>query len=231
LKVIDGGRTVFTTEVVVGAPYHRTPVFSGEIRYLVFNPYWNVPRSIVTEEFLPELRQNPYYLQDEDYELLSGWSQDARKIDPLTVNWDEMDPETFRWRIRQKPGPKNALGDIKFMFPNKHDIYLHGTPKMELFDHNARAFSHGCIRVKDPVSLAQILLRDKAGWGRERITTETEGDTPSEVLLPAPVPVHLYYLTAWANEDGSVHFREDIYQRDQLLARALFGPRNLASQG
>lgn len=227
LKVVDRGRTIFRTEVVVGAPYHRTPVFSDQIRYLVFNPYWNVPHSIVKEEFLPELRRNPYYLQEEDYELLSGWSQDARTVDPLTVNWDEIDAEKFPYRVRQKPGPKNALGNIKFMFPNKHEIYLHGTPKQELFDHNARAFSHGCIRVKDPISLAQILMRGKDGWDRERIEQETRSNTPREVRLDGPVAVHLYYLTSWADADGSVHFRPDIYQRDGLLARALFGSRNL----
>jgi len=227
LKVIDRERTIFTTEVVVGAPFHRTPVFSDQIRYLVFNPYWNVPQSIAREEFLPELRENPYYLEKEGYELLSGWSQDARTVDPLTVNWDTVSSESFPYRLRQKPGPQNSLGNIKFMFPNKHDIYLHGTPKQELFDHNARAFSHGCIRVKDPISLAQILLRGKDGWDREKIKLETSRDRPRVVTLDGPVPVHLYYLTAWAGKDGTVHFRPDIYQRDQLLARALFGSLNL----
>ncbi|MFW6027273.1 MAG: L,D-transpeptidase family protein [bacterium] len=227
LRVIDRGRTIFRTEVVVGAPFHRTPVFSDQIRYLVFNPYWNVPESIVKEEFIPELRQNPYYLEDEDYELLADWSENARTIDPLSVNWNEVDPEKFPYRIRQKPGPKNSLGNIKFMFPNKHDIYLHATPKQELFDHNARAFSHGCIRVRDPISLAQILLRGKDAWTRDRILQETQGNTPRRVSLDSAVPVHLYYLTAWTDQDGALHFREDIYQRDQLLARALFGARNL----
>lgn len=227
LKVVDRGRTIFTTEVVVGAPFHRTPVFSDQIRYLVFNPYWNVPQSIAKNEFLPHLKEDPTYLNREGYELLSDWSRNARTIDPTTVNWNEVTPEGFGYRLRQKPGPQNALGNIKFMFPNKHDIYLHGTPKQELFDHNARAFSHGCIRVKDPVSLAQILLRGKDGWDRERIEWETFGNTPQIVSLDGPVPVHLYYLTAWADKDGTVHFRKDIYDRDRLLARALFGYRNM----
>ncbi|MFP3944783.1 MAG: murein L,D-transpeptidase [Alphaproteobacteria bacterium] len=230
LRVVNRGRTIFRTEVVVGAPYHRTPVFSDRIQYLVFNPYWNVPQSIAREEFLPELRENPYYLEEEGYELLSGWSRDARTIDPLNVDWHQIDPEKFPFRLRQKPGPKNSLGNIKFMLPNKHDIYLHDTPKQELFSHNARAFSHGCIRVKDSIALAQILLRGKDGWDRERIRQEIRGNTPHEVRLDGAVPVHLYYLTTWADPDGTVHFREDIYQRDHLLARALFGPRNLLTQ-
>lgn len=227
LRVIDQGRTIFRTEVVVGAPFHRTPEFSDQIRYLVFNPYWNVPHNIAKNEFLPELRKNPNYLSEEDYELLSGWSREARVINPLTVDWHKVQPESFNYRLRQKPGPNNALGSIKFMFPNKHDIYLHGTPKQELFDHTERAFSHGCIRVKDPVGLALILLGGKDGWTRERIEAETTGNTPRDVALAAPVPVHLHYLTAWATRDGTVNFRPDIYERDRLLARALFGTRNM----
>jgi len=216
--------TLFTTEVVVGTPYHQTPVFSRPMTYIVLNPYWNVPPSIAVEEILPRLRSDSGYLVREGFELLSGWEADARILDPATIDWNTVSVRNFRYRFRQKPGPDNALGRLKFVLPNRYHVYLHDTPARELFRRARRAFSHGCVRLRDPRGLAVLLLAP-AGWDRAGLERAIESGERRVVRLPRPLPVHITYFTAWVEKDGTAHFRDDIYGRDGELAALFFGGR------
>jgi murein L,D-transpeptidase YcbB/YkuD len=225
LKVVDGPKTVFDTRVVVGAPYHRTPAFSGAMTYLEINPYWHVPPSIARNELLPRIQADPGYLAAGNFDLLSGWSDGAALLDPYSIDWSRVSPEDFAFKIRQQPGPGNALGRIKFMFPNRFNVYLHDTPARALFDKNERSFSHGCIRVEHPERLGALMLEHEPGWSLKAIEAAIASGERQIVRLSAPVPVHIAYLTAWVNKDGSVHFRRDVYGRDRLLEAALLGPR------
>jgi murein L,D-transpeptidase YcbB/YkuD len=224
LKVVEEPRTVFDTRVVVGAPYHRTPVFSGDMTYLELNPYWNVPPSIARNELLPKIKADPGYLAANDFQLLSDWSDSATVLDPHAIDWSAVRPDTFAYKVRQGPGPGNALGHIKFMFPNRFNIYLHDTPARGLFAQEVRDFSHGCIRVQDPETLAAFVLDRQPDWSEGQINAAIAGGQRQIVTLNQPLPVHIAYLTAWVNKDGSVNFRRDVYGRDAILAAALFGP-------
>ncbi|HSH69713.1 MAG TPA: L,D-transpeptidase family protein, partial [Deferrisomatales bacterium] len=187
------------------------------------NPYWNVPASIAAEELLPKLQRDPDYLSTHHYELLSGWEASSQRLDPRGVDWRRVRADALPGRIRQLPGPWNALGRIKFMFPNRFNVYLHDTPDRHLFQRNQRALSHGCIRVERPLDLAGFALEQTPGWDRERVEAAIAGGERRVVPLARPLPVHLLYLTAWVDESGATQFREDIYQRDDVLWRALQG--------
>lgn len=224
LKVVDGPKTVFDTRVVVGAPYHRTPVFSGEMTYLEINPYWNVPPSIARNELLPKIKQDPGYLVANNFELLSDWSDSARVLDPHAIDWSAVTPERFTYKVRQGPGSGNALGHLKFMFPNRFNVYLHDTPARGLFARDVRDFSHGCIRVQNPEEFGVFVLAKQPGWSLEAIKAAVATGQRQIVSLEQPLPVHIAYLTAWVNKDGSVNFRRDVYGRDAILAAHLLGP-------
>ena len=211
--------------MVVGAPYHRTPVFSGEMTYIEINPYWNVPPSIARKELLPKIKADPGYLAANDFELLSDWSDSARVLDPHSIDWSAVTPERFTYKLRQGPGAGNALGHIKFMFPNQFNIYLHDTPARGLFARDVRDFSHGCIRVQDPEAFGSFVLDRQPGWSLDAINAAIATGKRQIVTLDAPLPVHIAYLTAWVNKDGTVHFRRDVYGRDAILAAALLGPQ------
>ncbi len=226
LKVVDGEQTIHDTRVVVGLPYHRTPVFSHEITYLVLNPYWHVPPSIARNELLPKIQEDPGYLVANNYTLLSDWSAGATEIDPLTVDWQSVSPDAFHYKIRQEPGDGNALGRVKFMLPNRFNVYLHDTAAKSLFTRDQRSFSHGCIRVMNPTELAALVLAGNLDWDLERINQTIDSGVRTVVSLAEPLPVHISYQTAWVNKDGSVHFRSDIYDRDVVLAEALMGTRS-----
>ena len=223
-KLVDGLDTVFHTKVVVGAPYHRTPVFSDVMTYLEINPVWNVPESIARKELLPKIQEDPNYLAERNYTLLMSWDQNAPEVNPLSIDWNEITAGSFPFRIRQEAGENNALGRIKFMFPNQFNIYLHDTPARSLFSRTERAFSHGCIRVAKPLELAAAVLEGQGDWNLERVAEAVESGVTQRVNLERPLPVQLTYITAWVNKDGTVHFRRDVYGRDRTLARALFGP-------
>src|SRR5690606_6064055 len=153
------------------------------------------------------------------------WSAAATEVDPLTVDWQQVGGGSFPYKIRQDSGDGNALGRVKFMFPNRFNIYLHDTPAKALFSRSERAFSHGCIRVQDPPLLAEMVLATTPGWDRARIDAVIASGERTVVTLAEPLPVHITYLTSWVNKDGSVHFRNDVYERDADLARALLGAR------
>jgi len=219
--VVEKDKPVLTMRVIVGKSYRRTPVFSDKITYLVLSPYWHIPHSIATKDILPLIHKDPDYLAKQNIKVFLGWGADSREIDPQGIDWARVSANSFPYRLRQEPGPNNALGQIKFMFPNKFNVYLHDTAARELFTQSARSFSSGCIRIENPIDLAEYLLRDKPGWIREKIITLIEKRVEQTVSLSKPIPVHLLYWTAWSDENGSVHFRKDIYDRDSSLDKAL----------
>jgi len=221
LDVVEEGQTVLSMRVVTGRPYRQTPVFSDEISYLVFRPFWHVPHTLAVEDKLPLIKQDPSYLERQQIKVFRSWDSDAAPVDPATIDWSTITAKNFPFRLRQDAGPLNALGRVKFMFPNPYSVYLHDTPTRGLFQQAERSFSSGCIRVERPGELAAYLLNDQAGWTAERVREEMYGDGGERaVVLKRRVPVHLQYWTAWV-EDGAVHFRNDIYGRDAQLLRAL----------
>ena len=206
--------------VVVGKAYrHQTPVFASDIKSVIFRPYWNVPLSIVRSEVLPHMEKDPAYLMKNSYEVV-----DASGTVVISATVTEVMKRQLRrgkLGIRQTPGPDNALGLLKFDFPNQHDVYMHGTPAMELLSRSRRDFSHGCIRVEDPVALAAWLLQDQPEWTADHIRSATLADTTLRVDLERPVPVFIVYGTAVTMENGEVHFFRDIYGQDAALEQAL----------
>jgi murein L,D-transpeptidase YcbB/YkuD len=207
--------------VIVGrARKTQTPVLLAEMREVIFRPYWNVPQSIVRNEILPKLARDPEYLEREDMEILSGPGEDGGAIEPTSENLARLKRGALR--LRQRPGPRNALGLVKFVFPNETDVYLHATPAAQLFNESRRDFSHGCVRVEDAVALAEWALKDDAQWTRDRILSAMTGTQTFSVRLARPIQVLLFYTTAVVMpEDGTIHFAEDIYGHDARLDKAL----------
>ncbi len=225
LEVVFDGEPVYESRVVIGTNVDRTPVFSDVMTYMVINPYWNIPPSIARDEMLPQLRKDPYALARRGIRVFSSWGSGASEIDPGMIDWNMVSRAGFPFKLRQDPGNGNALGRVKFMFPNQFNIYLHDTPSKSLFNRTVRAFSHGCIRVEEPFRLAKLLLRDDPRWSEERFDRELASRQRRVISLPTPINVHLTYLTAWVDADGIVHFRDDIYGRDKRLTAALDASR------
>ena len=221
LDVVEHGRSVLAMRVVVGKPARRTPFFSADMTYLVLNPHWHVPPTIAIEDKLPLIRRDPGYVSRQHFKLFRHGEGGVTRVDPMSVDWSSVSARNFPYQLRQDPGPRNALGRVKFMLPNPYHVYLHDTPARELFAKTERAFSSGCIRLENPMELAEYLLRDDPQWSRQKIVTSSKREAEQVVHLPARIPVHLLYWTAWANEDGVVHFRKDIYDRDKVLDKAL----------
>lgn len=221
LEVVENNQLIINIRAVIGRPYRRTPVFSDKVTYLVFNPYWYVPPSIATKDMLPLIQKEPDYFDKQGIKLFIGWGAEAKEFDSKNIDWTKVTPKNFPYRLRQDPGPKNALGQVKFMFPNKFNVYLHDTPSRELFQRAARGFSSGCIRIEKPIELAEYLLKGDPKWTRENILGAIEKGIEQTVSLPKLIPIHLLYWTAWVDDDGQMHFREDIYGRNALLDQAL----------
>ncbi len=215
------GMPLFGMDVIVGrALSTQTPVFVAEMDEVIFRPYWNVPRSILRHEVLPRIEREPGYLGAEDMEVVRGDGDNAAHVDLTTDALAGLKRGVLR--VRQRPGPKNALGLVKFVFPNREDVYMHGTPAQALFGRSRRDFSHGCVRVEDPVALAEWALRDRPEWTRDRIVAATIGSQTIHVTLPRPIQVILFYTTAGVMpEDGTIRFADDIYRHDAKLDRAL----------
>jgi murein L,D-transpeptidase YcbB/YkuD len=210
----------FSMKVVVGRSYkHQTPVFATEMKSLIFRPYWNVPLDIQRRELLPELGKDPNYLPKHDYEVVDA---KAVGVTDGAVS-EEVRKQLYSGKlaIRQRPGSDNSLGLLKFDMPNVYDVYMHGTPTTHLFSLSRRDFSHGCIRLEDPVALAAWVLRDKPEWNTERILAAMNGDTTFRVSLTGPIPVLILYGTAIVTKAGEVDFRDDIYRHDEELERVL----------
>jgi len=213
-------RTVFTMNVVVGKAYgHQTPVFANAIRSVIFRPYWNVPQSILEAELIPQLEKNPSFFSENSYEIVD---KDDRVVSEGPVS-EEVEAQLLAGKlsVRQTPGPQNALGLVKFEFPNRYDVYMHGTPAQALFSRSRRDFSHGCIRVEDPVKLANWVLQDMPEWTGESIRSAMNGEETMEVKLAEPIPVLIFYSTSVVLEGEEPHFFDDIYGLDADLERAL----------
>jgi murein L,D-transpeptidase YcbB/YkuD len=213
LQIIDHQKITWRTKVIVGKPETQTNIFNDVMETVVINPYWNVPKSIVQHEMLPHLTDDPYYLDDKGYEVVDA-SGDI--VSSGSVDWWSYG-DKIPYDVRQPPGDSNALGNIKFLFPNKHNIYMHDTPTKKLFKEEVRAFSHGCIRVEDPRTLAEHVL----GWDRQKIDDMIDSGENQEIKLESPIPVHLAYFTAWPDETGKIVFYSDTYKRDKRLEKAL----------
>lgn len=221
LKVIRDNETVFTKPVIVGRNYRKTPVFSDNIRYLVLNPTWTVPRKLAVQDKLPEIQRNPEYLSHLGFTLYELGTNTV--VNPQKVSWLDVTKANFPYRLVQGPGPQNALGQVKFMFPNPYDVYLHDTPSRDLFGKSERAFSSGCIRVAEPLDLAEFLLADTQ-WSRQRIDDLINAGNTETIYLATPLPIHIEYWTAWVDRAGTLNFRKDIYDRDAPLWKALTTP-------
>jgi murein L,D-transpeptidase YcbB/YkuD len=234
MPVVVGHAFQGDTRTALPEDVHQTPVFMDEMEYVIFRPYWNVPVNITKKEILPALEKDSGYLRKHQYEIFDN----QRKVLVIQDKLDNKVREQLQsgdLEFRQKPGPGNSLGLIKFVFPNNYDVYLHGTPEKKLFERSRRDYSHGCIRVQDPVALAAWTLRDDPGWTEERILAATkdqyppkkrrpkpgEPEEPLQVRLPKPIPVLILYATAYVEENGDVRFFDDIYGYDKDLDRAL----------
>jgi murein L,D-transpeptidase YcbB/YkuD len=216
----DEYKWAFSMKVVVGKAYHhKTPVFANQIKSVIFRPYWNVPISIQRAEILPHIQKNPSYLAENSYEVVD---RSGKVVSEGTVTAEMMDLlRSGKLAVRQKPGADNALGLVKFEFPNPYDVYMHGTPAQQLFSRSRRDFSHGCIRVEDPVALAAWVLRDQPEWTAENIRSAMNGDQTIQVNLKNPIPILIVYGTAIVLENGEVQFYDDVYGYDADLERAL----------
>ncbi|MCC7273588.1 MAG: L,D-transpeptidase family protein [Alphaproteobacteria bacterium] len=211
LTVVKGGKTYTTMKVVVGRPFRQTPIMRSDITDLVLNPYWNAPEKLAREDLFPKLRTHPGYFAEKGYRVLAGWSQSAPEVPLSLVDPVRLTSPMGPIRVRQEPGPKNALGRIKFNMQNAHAIYLHDTPDRHLFDRSARSFSSGCIRLEQPVQLAELLLADQPGWPPERLAAAIETGETRTVPLRKRWPVYLVYQTAWVDERGELVVRDDVY--------------------
>lgn len=197
LYVYRSDSLIWDMNIVAGQTIHKTVIFNGDLKYIVFSPYWNVPASIIENEVLPGIAQDSAYLQKHNMEMVGN-------------------------TVRQKPGPGNSLGQVKFLFPNSYSIYLHDTPSKRLFNEDSRAFSHGCIRLGEPKKLATYLLRNNPEWPESKIAAAMNSGKEKYVTLKQPVPVFIAYFTAWVGRDGKVNFRQDVYNNDDRLAKMIF---------
>ena len=210
LQVMRNNRQVWQTRVVVGKPKNQTSFFIDKMETVVFNPYWGVPQSIITKEMLPRLQANASYLDNKGFEV---YNSRGKKVRSSSVDWYNYGGSRVPFSVRQPPSGRNALGRIKFLFPNKHAIYLHDTPSKHLFARSQRAYSHGCVRVKNPLKFAEKVL----GWSRARIDTKIATGKNGSVRLKKTIPVYLTYFTAWADQRGKVHYYGDVYGRRSAL--------------
>ena len=221
LDIIENGQSVTSSRAIVGKKKRPTPALSRKITYMELNPYWNIPHNIALNDILPCIKKDPNYLTDKSIRIFENWEDGAREIDPESVDWDTVTKENFVYKLRQDPANSNALGRIKFIFPNEFSIYLHDTPARELFNKTKRTFSSGCIRIEKPMELAAFLLTDNANWTNEKLTAALNSKKTRTILLSDPMNIHILYWTAWVDKDGTVNFRDDIYGRDRQLNIAL----------
>lgn len=215
LTLLDYESSIFSMDAIVGNLKHRSCIVNSQIGYLEINPYWNIPRSIAVKELLPKIILDPNYLKEKNIDTFLVEGTNKLKIDPATVDWSSVDHINFPYFFRQNPGDTNALGRIKFIFPNDCGIYLHDTDEPMLFEKKKRALSHGCIRISKPLQLATYLLQDKSSWNESAIERTVLSGKRHVVTLSNPVYIVVTYLTAWVNESGVLQFRADIYGLDK----------------
>ncbi len=225
LYAVEDNKDVLNMRIVVGKPKWNTPVFSEQMTHIVFNPYWNIPPSIFKDDIAPMIKSDPDYMANRNIEAVGLQMEETENTDQTEIASAKEEylskVLSGNYRLRQNPGPSNPLGRVKFLFPNKHSVYLHDTPNRGYFQRSQRNFSHGCIRVEKPVELAEFVLAAEPEWTDERIESAIKRGRTQTVDLPLPVTVYILYFTAWANDDGAVSFHKDIYGLDQVLQNAL----------
>jgi murein L,D-transpeptidase YcbB/YkuD len=219
---VRNGRIQWRERAQVGKDYRQTPVFKADLKYLVFNPTWTVPPTILEKDVLPAIKKDIGYLDKKNMKVIN---RSGKVVDPTTVKWTKYTGKDFPYSIRQDPGPTNALGRVKFIFPNKHFVFLHDTPSKALFQRETRAFSSGCIRVEHPFNLAEAVLKDPENWSLEKIKQLISSEKMKTVYLKEPITVLNFYATAFQDlEQDLIHFRKDIYDRDQKILDELKKP-------
>lgn len=222
LTVYRNGKPFESMKIIVGKTGSNTVIFQGKIKYVVVNPYWNIPKSIAVEEILPQLKKDTGYLRKHQIEVGRRWN--FKTVNQDTINWKNVTEDNFNYTLRQKPGDKNPLGRIKFLFPNQYSIYLHDTPNYQLFSENERGFSHGCIRVEKPMDLADYLIGKNASKKRRIIYNHLISGKNESITLDTPISVYILYFTVWVDQNGIAQFRNDFYGHDRKLAQQLFQP-------
>ncbi len=217
----ENGYPVLTMRVITGRPKNPTPIFSDELERIVLNPYWNVPKSIIQKEMIPKLLRNPYALENEGIVIYNGWGKDAEVIDPASVDWSLYRySKHVPYRFAQPPGPKNALGKIKFLFPNRFSVYMHDTPTKPLFKRAKRAFSHGCVRLQKPMGMLETLAHVDPSIDLEKAKRILQSGKNVHIRLKRKIPVDIVYLTAWVDYDGVLQFRDDVYGYDAMQLKS-----------
>ena len=213
----EDGKVIDTMKVITGKPNHPTPIFSDEVEMIVLNPYWNVPTSIIQKEMIPKLLNNPHAMKRKGIEIYKGWGSNAKKIDPSTVDWGQyLYSKTVPYRFAQTPGHRNALGKIKFLFPNRFSVYMHDTPTKPLFRRTRRAFSHGCVRLEKPQHLLKTFASFEHNISLKHAQKVLKGKESTTLALKEKVPVDIIYLTAWVDYKGELQFRDDVYHYDKM---------------
>ena len=226
LFLYQDDKVTWISRVQVGKPYRNTPVLKSTIKYLEFNPTWTIPPGIFSKDILPAIRKDPDYLKKRNIRVLD---RDGNLVDQSSIDWSQYPERGFPYVLRQEPGPNNALGRVKFIFPNKHFVYLHDTPSKSLFERTDRTFSSGCIRVENPFEFAELLLNDLSKWNSDKIMEVVDSKQTRKVFLAEPKPVLLLYWTATVDEDGRVHFKKDPYGRDNAVLEGLQGKFRIRS--
>lgn len=221
VKRFTNRKEVFNSRAIVGKYHKESPIFKGVMEYIVINPTWILPYSIATHETLPNLKKDPGYLEEKHMEVMDN---KGKLLNPSSIDWNQYTSGNFPFIIRQKAGPWNALGEVKFIFPNKYAVYLHDTPSRGLYNQQDRAFSHGCIRTEDKWGLLMSLMNDPEVWNMEKINEILESGETTKIYLPKPINIYLIYLTAAVDEDNNLMFMKDVYKRDDAVLKALKAP-------
>lgn len=217
LRLVEGDSVTLSMRAVVGKVSRPTPMLADKVTSIVLNPSWNLPPIVVAEDVLARPSETSAYLKEREIRVLRGWGKEASEVDPDSVRWERLDAASMPYRFRMEPGPRNALGRVKFLFPNDEHVYIHDSPERSLYRKEQRFFSSGCVRVEEARDLGKRLLRG-SGWDEERVERVIASGQETSIALSDPIPVYLVYFTAWVDQDGQTQFRPDLYGRDDLLA-------------
>lgn len=214
LRLVENGNQVVNMRVIAGRPERPTPTIYSKVKTIVFNPQWNVPKTILSQDIITAMQKNPNYLKEHNLKVYNSWKKDAVEVDPLTIDWNTATAHNFKYRVTAEPGDANPLGRVKFVFDNDQDIYMHGTPNASLFDTLKRAYSSGCIRLEKPMELVRYFYSDNKDLDDEKVNNYLSTTTTKYVALKNPIPIIVTYIKAWVDSDGHAHFREDVYRKD-----------------
>ena len=223
---VNDGQVAFQSQVIVGTPKHPTPEIQSTMHGFQTNPYWTVPQSISGDEYLPMLRRDPYALQKQGFKIFASWSDNDSELDPGAVDWSSINPKAFPYRVRQEPGASNALGYIFFPFANNYGIYMHDTASRWLFTEGSRNFSHGCIRLQNPLDFVEKVFGGRGNFDKGRVQRAIDGGEQVHYGFPESVKLHVTYRTVTAASDGTPTFRDDVYSRDRKVVAAMAKPRS-----